>query len=329
MAPVVTVEHLSKAYLDQVAADDVSFAVAEGEIFGMVGPNGAGKTTIIECVEGLRRPDAGRVRVLGLDPWRDPFALRERIGVQLQTAALPERIRVGEAVTLFASFYRRAADERSALERVGLVDRWHVPVAALSGGQRQRLFIALALVHEPEVVFLDELTTGLDPQARRDTWDIVRAIRDAGTTVMLTTHFMEEAERLCDRVAVVDHGRIVALDTVGRLIAALGEERRVTFTLDGRLDPRSVSGLEGVVRAEQVGDRAIVSVRGIGTAGRVTTALEEAGVPFRDLRVERPSLEDAFLALTGRSPAAAPSQAVTTPERRAPRTPDVDDAGAE
>ncbi len=299
MRSAASVERLSKRYGSVRAVEDVSFTIETGEVFGIVGPNGAGKTTILECIEGLRRPDEGRVRVLGLDPWRERYALRERIGVQLQTAALPERIRVGEAVTLFADLYRRRGDPEAALRRVGLDDRRGAAVAHLSGGQRQRLFIALALVHEPEVVFLDELTTGLDPQGRRDAWDLVRDIRERGATVVLTTHFMEEAERLCDRVAIFDLGRVVALDTVGRLIASLGEERRVAFTHIGALDDAAVRALPGVVRVERLGDRVVVSVRGTGTAGRVTTALEETGVAFDDLRVERPTLEDVFLARTG------------------------------
>ena len=299
MEPVVTVEALRKAYGPMVAAADVSFEVTRGEVFGIVGPNGAGKTTVLECITGLRRPDAGRVRVLGLDPQSDRYAVRERIGVQLQEAALPDALRVGEAVALFASFYPRAGSPDEALRRVGLVGRRRARVSTLSGGQRQRLFIALALVHEPEVVLLDELTTGLDPQARRDTWALVREIRERGATVILTTHFMEEAERLCNRVAIIDRGRVVALDSVGRLIASLGEERRVTFTYADALDEEGLRGLVGVTRLERVGDRVIVSVRGVGAAGRVTTALEEAGVAFDELRVERPTLEDVFLARTG------------------------------
>lgn len=309
MEPVVTVEALRKTYGTAVAVEDVSFEVRRGEVFGIVGPNGAGKTTALECVMGLRRPDGGRVRVLGLDPQADRYAVRERIGVQLQQAALPDALRVGEAVALFASFYARAGSPVDALRRVGLSERRGARVSALSGGQRQRLFIALALVHEPEVVLLDELTTGLDPQARRDAWALVREIRDRGATVILTTHFMEEAERLCDRVAIVDRGRVVALDSVGRLIASLGEERRVTFTFDGPLDDAALRALGGVVRLERVGDRVIVSVRGVGAAGRVTTALEEAGVAFDELRVERPTLEDVFLARTGGARAAGEAPA--------------------
>ena len=202
---VVAVDGLAKRYGNLAAVDGISFQVGRGEIFGMVGPNGAGKTTTVECVEGLRRPDAGRVTVLGLDPWRDAPALRERMGVQLQTASLPQRIKVGEAVGLFASFYRQAADGDALLARLGLGDTRKQYVSQLSGGQRQRLFVALALINRPEVVFLDELTTGLDPQGRRAIWDLVREMRAEGATVVLTTHFMDEAERLCDRVAIVDH----------------------------------------------------------------------------------------------------------------------------
>jgi ABC-2 type transport system ATP-binding protein len=180
----------------------VSLDVAEGEIFGIIGPNGAGKTTLIECVEGLRRPDAGSIRVLGLDPVKDAYELRERIGIQLQSAALPERIRVGEALDLFSAFYQRSMDWRTLLELVGLQGSERAYVTKLSGGQRQRVFIALALVNDPDLVFMDELTAGLDPQARRAMWEVVRGIREKGKTVVLTTHFMEEAERLCDRVAI-------------------------------------------------------------------------------------------------------------------------------
>jgi ABC-2 type transport system ATP-binding protein len=222
MATSIEVEELRKRYGGVAAVDGVTFAVAEREVFGIVGPNGAGKTTTVEILEGLRRPDAGRVRVLGLDPGRDGPRLRRRIGAQLQQAALPDRLKVREALDLYASFYPRAVPWRELLERWGLAELGGTAVAGLSGGQRQRLLIALALVGRPEVVFLDELTTGLDPQARRDTWELVRAVRDAGTTVVLVTHLMEEAERLCDRVAVIDRGRLVALDTPRALVAAAG-----------------------------------------------------------------------------------------------------------
>lgn len=255
---VVCVRHLVKHYPGVKAVDDVSFDVCQGEIFGMVGPNGAGKTTTIECLEGLRRPDGGTVQVLGLDPLRDRYRLRERFGVQFQSAALPDRIKVWEALDLFASFYPRSLDWHLLLEQMGLVDKRDAYFAKLSGGQKQRVFIALALVNDPDLVFLDELTTGLDPQARRAMWDQVRSIRERGTTVFLTTHFMEEAERLCDRVAIVDHGQIVALDTPQDLIASLGAEDRVIFELKGHMEEELLRTAPGVGRVERIGERVVV-----------------------------------------------------------------------
>lgn len=297
---IIEVEHLRKVYGSTVAVDDVSFEVYEGEIFGMVGPNGAGKTTTIECIEGLRRPESGHIRVLGLDPQRDGYALRPRIGIQLQESALPERIKVWEALDLFAGFYPRAVDRRHLLEQLGLAEKQNTPFAKLSGGQKQRLFIALALVSDPEIVFLDELTTGLDPQARRAMWDLVREIRDRGKTIFLTTHFMEEAEHLCDRVAIMDHGRIVALDTPENLIRTLSADQRVVFTVDRPFEPQRLAHLPGVTRVETIAERVIVYGRAESFVGDVVNALTQSGVRFRDLRTEQPTLEDVFLSLTGR-----------------------------
>ncbi|HHS97037.1 MAG TPA: ABC transporter ATP-binding protein [Chloroflexi bacterium] len=300
MSEAIVVRDLAKWYGEVKAVDGISFTVHTGEIFGMVGPNGAGKTTTVECIEGLRRPDRGTIRVLGLDPHREGYTLRERIGVQLQEAALPDRIRVDEAMDLFASFYSRSVDWRGLLDQVGLGSKRRAAFGELSGGQKQRLFVALALVNDPDLVFLDELTTGLDPQARRAMWDLVRGIRDRGKTVFLTTHYMEEAERLCDRVAIVDHGEIVALDTPENLIRSLGIERRVVFVSDGGWDAAALRQVPGVSRVEQAGERVVVYGEGDGLVGGVVTALERMGVRFRDLRTEQPSLEDVFLALTGR-----------------------------
>ena len=300
MAPAITVENLRKVYGNLVAVDSIAFEVHEGEIFGMVGPNGAGKTTTIECIEGLRRPDGGGARVLGMNPQRDGYELRERIGVQLQEATLPDRIKVWEALDLFAAFYRRSVDWRPLLEQLGLAEKRNASFGKLSGGQKQRLFIALALLNDPELVFLDELTTGLDPQARRAMWDLVRNIRQRGKTVFLTTHFMEEAERLCDRVAIIDHGKIVALDTPENLISSLGAENRVVFSVAGRLDEELLHAIPSVTRVEQVGERVVVYGQGDGLVSGVVNALEAGGVRFRDLRTEQPTLEDVFLALTGR-----------------------------
>jgi ABC-2 type transport system ATP-binding protein len=266
----------------------------------MVGPNGAGKTTTVECIEGLRQPDGGHIRVLGLDPHHDGYALRARIGIQLQESVLQDRMKVWEALDLFASFYPRSVDWEPLLEQLGLAEKRNTPFAKLSGGQKQRLFIALALVHDPEIVFLDELTTGLDPQARRAMWDLVRQIRGRGKTVFLTTHFMEEAERLCDRVAIMDRGRIIALDTPENLIRMLGVENRVVFTVDEAFELERLSKLSDVTRVETIGERVIVYGRGDGLVGEVVNALTTSGTRFRDLRTEQPNLEDVFLALTGR-----------------------------
>ncbi len=297
---VIVLDNLRKSYGDLRAVDGVSFEVRSGEIFGMVGPNGAGKTTTIECLEGLRRPSEGGVRVLNLDPQRDGYELRERIGVQLQQSALSDRLKVREVLDLFSTFYRRSVAWRPILAELGLEEKTAAPFAKLSGGQKQRLFIALALVNDPDIVFLDELTTGLDPQARRAMWDLVKSIRERGKTVFLTTHYMEEAEELCDRVAVMDHGRIVALDTPQNLIASLGAEHRVVFSVEGPLDIESFRKIQGVTRAERSGTRIVIFGRDDDLVVRVVMTLASAKIRFRDLRTEQPNLEDVFLALTGK-----------------------------
>jgi ABC-2 type transport system ATP-binding protein len=300
MPKVVEVEKLVKAYGSTQAVDGVSFSVEQGEIFGMVGPNGAGKTTTIECVEGLRRPDSGRLLVLGKDPQADRSAIAERVGIQLQQSDLPARLKVGEALDLFASFFSRRTQTAQLLERLGLSDKRSTAVGKLPGGQKQRLFIALALVNQPEVVFLDELTTGLDPQARRAMWELVREMRDQGCSVFLTTHFMEEAERLCDRVAIMEHGRIAALDTPEALIRSLGVETRVVFTVGDGSEELPIRTLPGVERVEKSGDRVIVYGSGDRFVSRIVSTLETAHAAFRDLRTEQPTLEDVFLTVTGR-----------------------------
>ncbi|MDZ7372740.1 MAG: ABC transporter ATP-binding protein [candidate division KSB1 bacterium] len=296
---VVQVEHLRKTYGPRVAVDDVSFEVYEGEIFGLVGPNGAGKTTTIECVEGMRRPDDGHLRVLGLDPRRDGYILRSRIGIQLQESALHPRIRVWEALDLFAAFYPRSVNWEALIDQLGLTSLRNCVFAKLSGGEKRRLSIALALVNDPELVFLDELTTGLDPQARRTAWDLVREIRNQGKTVFLTTHFMEEAERLCDRVAIIDRGRLVAIDTPENLVRTLGAEQRMIFHVGGPFQPEQLRQLPGVSRVELMGERVIVYGQTPEFVSAVVGALSQNGVPFRDLRTEQPTLEDVFLFLTG------------------------------
>lgn len=306
MSPVIEVNNLRKVYGDVVAVDGVSFEVAAGEIFGMVGPNGAGKTTTIECIEGLRRADEGCVKLLGLDPLAQREAVAQRIGIQLQECTLPPRLRAGEALALFGSFYQRQADAGELLHLLGLAEKRSAAFSKLSGGQKQRLFIALALINQPEVVFFDELTTGLDPQARRAMWDLVRQVRDRGCTVVLTTHFMEEAERLCDRVGIIDQGHLVALDTPDALIRSLGVEKRLIFTLPetqpGQEAPQtpSLANLPQVSRIERANGRLVVYGHGERFVSSVVYALEDGGLPFLDLRTEQPNLEDVFLALTGR-----------------------------
>jgi ABC-2 type transport system ATP-binding protein len=299
MDTVITVEHLHKAYRDTVAVSDVTFSVRRGEIFGILGPNGAGKTTTVECLQGLRSRDGGRLDVLGLDPHRDTDRLRRRTGSQLQSSALPERLRVGEAIRLFARLHAVPIDVDSTLAAWDLAALRRRPFATLSGGQRQRLFLALALLGEPEVVFLDELTTGLDPTARRATWQLVRQVRDRGATVVLVTHFMEEAQALCDRIAIIDQGRVVALDTPAVLTAHQGGPVRMTFTVDGH-HPRYLSEVPGVESVTV--DAGQVTVLGTGSATvTVAAALAAHGVTPYDYRTHHPSLEDVFLAMTGRS----------------------------
>jgi ABC-2 type transport system ATP-binding protein len=300
MPTVIEVKNLQKTYRDINAVDDISFEVNEGEIFGMVGPNGAGKTTTIECIEGLRRADGGNVKLHGMDPYLNRPAIARKIGIQLQESALPPRLRVGEALELFSSFYERRANVEELLTRLGLTEKRTAAYSKLSGGQKQRLFIALALVNQPEMVFFDELTTGLDPQARRSMWDLVRQIRDNGCTVFLTTHFMEEAERLCDRVLIIDHGKIVALDTPESLIRSLGVEKRLVFTLPENQAVPPLADLPQVQRIERSGERFVVYGQGERFTSAVIDALEDAQVHFLDLRTEQPNLEDVFLALTGR-----------------------------
>lgn len=298
MENVIEVRDLRKTYGPVIAVDEVSFSVRKGEIFGILGPNGAGKTTTVETIAGLRRPDGGSVRVLGLDPQQDGLALRQLVGVQLQQATLPERLKVWEALDLFSSFYERPADWNGLMEQWGLNDKRNASFASLSGGQRQRLFIALALVGSPEVVILDELTSGLDPQARRATWELVRAVRDAGTTVVLVTHFMDEAERLCDRLAIIDEGRIVTHGSPKELVARLAMESRVRFTANGS-ELAFLDHVEGVSRVGHEDDEAVVYGRGPIMA-RVASALAEHEIQPFDLRSEQASLEDVFLALTGK-----------------------------
>ena len=302
MGAVIQVSKVRKTYGATVAVDEVSFEVQDGEIFGLIGPNGAGKTTTMECIEGLRTPDRGTISVLGLDPFRQVYKLQERIGVQLQQAQLQKRVKVWEAVDLWASLYRKnTVDGERLLEQLGLTDKRNAWFMNLSGGQKQRLFIALALINDPEVVFLDELTTGLDPQARRAIWDLVRGIRERGKTVFLTTHLMEEAERLCDRVAIIEHGRIVDIDSPEKLVSRHCPERTVVLATD---DPNAEKRFWGIsrVEVENCGDgRFIIRGRGDELVTEVIRCLSENRMWVTDFRTILPNLEDVFLKLTGHS----------------------------
>jgi ABC-2 type transport system ATP-binding protein len=300
MTAVIEVTGLTKRYGGQAVVDNISFHVDQGEIFGILGPNGAGKTTAVECLEGLRTRDAGGVRILGLDPRTDGHRLHQRIGVQLQETQLQEKLKVREALELYASFYPDPTDWRELLQRWGLAGKAETPFAKLSGGQKQRLFIALALVGNPEVVFLDELTSGLDPGARRATWDMISQVRAQGVTVVLVSHFMDEVEELCDRVAILERGRIAALDTPAALVDRAGGEYRVRFRPMAPLDEPSLAALPGVTAVSGRGD--LVTVTGTGDfASAVTAELARRQVPVADLRIEGRSLDSAYVALTGRT----------------------------
>jgi len=308
---VIQVSGIRKTYGQVVAVDDVSFIVQQGEIFGLIGPNGAGKTTTMECVEGLRAPDRGSISVLSLNPVRDARTLQNRVGVQLQQAQLQKRIKVWEAVDLWAALYEHAVNGDALLDRLGLTEKRNAWFMTLSGGQKQRLFIALALIHDPEVVLLDELTTGLDPQARRAIWDMVRGIRDRGKTVLLTTHLMEEAERLCDRVAIIERGRVIDIGTPAGLVRKHCPEQAVVLATE---DPTArerferIPGVAAVIGGPALSDRPESQEGRYTIRGRsddlvtgVIQCLSEHRIKVTEFRTEQPNLEDVFLTLTGHS----------------------------
>jgi len=300
--PVIHVAGIRKTYGKLVAVDDISLEVNEGEIFGLIGPNGAGKTTTMECVEGIRTPDRGTITVLGLDPFRDVYKLQERIGVQLQQAQLQKRIKVWEAVHLWASLYKRRPGIGDVLlEQLGLVEKRDAWFMTLSGGQKQRLFIALALINDPEVVFLDELTTGLDPQARRAIWELVRGIRERGKTVFLTTHLMEEAERLCDRVAIIEQGRIVDVGRPAQLVDRHCPERSVVLVTEDAVAAERFTRIPHVESVTCHDTRYTLRGTGEEFVSDVIECLSENHIHVTDFRTILPSLEDVFLKLTGHS----------------------------
>jgi len=300
---VIRVEGARKRYGAVVAVDGVTFEVGRGEIFGLLGPNGAGKTTTVEMLEGLRVPDEGRLQILGLDAVRSAAALKPRIGVALQTPSLYPRLTVAEVVRLFASFYETSRSPEDVIAAMGLGERRHALTKDLSGGQRQRLSVGLALVNDPEIVFLDEPTTGMDPAARRSLWDLVKGLSAAGRTILLTTHSMEEAEELCDRVAIMDHGRILEMGTVDELVSRHFHERTVFFDTIAGADDAALEALPGVVRVrhEDAGHTLLYTSDVAGTIAGLLALADGIGREPGDLGIRRPSLEDVFLELTGRA----------------------------
>lgn len=300
--PVVEVRNLVKSYGNFRAVDDISFEVEEGEIFGIAGPNGAGKTTTIECIEGLRKQNGGTIRVLGLDPVKEALSMKQKVGIQLQEGQLPDRIRVWEAINLFNSFYKQSIPWKTLLEELDLEDKASSFFDNLSGGQKQRLSIAMALVNDPILVFFDELTTGLDPQARRMIWDLIRRVRDKGRTIVLVTHFMDEAEKLCDRLAIFDQGKVIALDSPQKLIKQLKEAIQINFSIAG---DRKIS--EHLLRVRGVNNLHFddkdykLSVDKVENIADVINCLSETGTEFYEFTIHQPNLEDVFLELTGRT----------------------------
>jgi ABC-2 type transport system ATP-binding protein len=297
--PVIAVSSLRKSYGSTVAVADVSLEISEGEIFGLIGPNGAGKTTTLECLEGHRKPDRGNIRVLGLDPIRDASALRQRIGVQHQEAQLQKRIKVWEAIDLWAALYPTRVDTADLLRRLGLDakrDSWFM---TLSGGQKQRLFVALALIHDPEIVFLDELTTGLDPQARRAIWELVKDIGARGKTVVLSTHLMEEAERLCDRVAIIEHGRVIEVGAPAELVERHCPQRTVVFSSEEEGLSERLTDIFGTNSTATDGATHTIWGNGEDFVTHVINVVAGERIRVRGFRTEVPTLEDVFLKLTG------------------------------
>jgi len=290
------VDHLQKRYGNKLAVADVSFSISEGEIFGIIGPNGAGKTTTVECISGLRTPSSGSISVYGLSPQKDRSKMREFVGVQLQETALPPRLKVGEAVNLFASFYAHPLNPDELLESLGIRQIEDSIYKNLSGGQKQRLSIALALVGRPKLAILDELTTGLDPEARRETWDLIEGIRRRGATVILVTHFMDEAERLCDRLTLINHGAVAVLDTP-EAIAAMAGGTRVRFVPSRQVDDKTLLEIPGVTQVERK-ERYVTVIGNGDLALSVMSSLAKIEVSVSELEARKGSLDDAFVELT-------------------------------
>jgi len=298
----IKVSDLRKSYGDIRAVDGVSFEVKEGEIFGLLGPNGAGKTTTIEIMEGYRKPDGGSVSVLGFDPMKDGYEIKEQIGIMLQFTVLYPELRVGEVLKLFASYYRRSVDTNALIEIIGLKDKKNAYVKELSGGQKRKLAFILTLINDPKLMFLDEPTEGLDPQTRRVVWEIIRKAPDDGKTVFVTTHYIEEVQNLCDRVAIIDHGKIIVLDTPKRLMASLEVEQKIEFVTDSAISVDQLKKIKDVSKAVKTreGEFVIYTKKTQTTLKELMVLAEKESYEFRDLKVIGATLEDVFIKLTGR-----------------------------
>ena len=297
---MIELDNVTKRYGDIIAVDQVSFSVHEGEIFGLVGPNGAGKTTTIEMIEGLRSPDSGNITVCGEDPAEGTEDFKNLIGVQLQNTAVYSKAKVIELLSLFSSFYEESIDPLEILERVGLSKRAHSFYKNLSGGEKQKVAIAIAIISCPRILFLDELTTGLDPRSRRDMWDFIQKFREEGKTIFLTTHYMDEAETLCDRVGVIDRGKIIALDSPPALIESIDAENTISFAAQG-MNKKEIESIEGVKKIEEIKGRYIVYGKNTNSILKALTSVaEEAGIELKNLQIEEPTLDDVFITLTGR-----------------------------
>jgi ABC-2 type transport system ATP-binding protein len=299
MPNVIEVNNLQKSYGKLKAVDGISFDVKRGEIFGIVGPNGAGKTTTIECIEGLRNFDKGEISVLNLNPIKDCINFRNRVGMQLQESSLPARLKVWEIIDLYASFYDKSLNQKDLLKKFGLVEKKNDYFSKLSGGQKQRLFIILALLNDPDVIFLDEITTGLDPQARRAMWKMMIEIRNSGKTILLTTHFMEEAEYLCDRVAIIDNGHIIALDTPENLVKNLNGCVQISFLIKEDFEIKILESLNGIINIKIIDNKVVIHGNGKNILLDVVNLLSESKIDFTNLNMKQPNLEDVFLELTG------------------------------
>ncbi len=299
---VLKVDNLTKRYGDLVAVNGISFSIGKGEIFGLLGTNGAGKTTTVEMIEGLRKPDDGSIEICGIDALKKPGNIKELIGAQLQSTTIYDQIRVKEVIDLFGNYYKKSIPSSKLLEEVSLTDKKNAFYRTLSGGQKQRVAMALAIVNDPEVLFLDEPTTGLDPQARRNVWSIITNLRKRGKTIILTTHYMEEAEQLCQRVGIIDHGEIIALDTPSNLIANTGLKSSIEFSVSQEDSEKILQGLKGIGKITQQSDnKFILNTKESSKALKELTRFSDKNnINMDNISVRKATLEDVFLSLTGR-----------------------------